>query len=274
MNNQIPFERNLKDNIALKELMIEEKNLQVKLEPLERNLSSMDIKAIQIEYDRTMKQRDEVTSKRSQLHGRLQELNRQLDEVRTVLEAPKFRNALRDFNMYTQAVAVTQLLIADLKSVRTSLEWSIASFHNEKMKNINRLIRQLWREIYRGNDIDYIEIKTDEDKIGSSDSKRVFNYRVVQHRHNTEMDMRAQCSAGQKVLACLIIRIALAETFSRQCAVMSLDEPTTNLDTDNIQSLCVALNRLVESRQVQRNFMLIIISHDEKFMRTLDHIEW
>jgi len=29
------------------------------------------------------------------------------------------------------------------------------------MKEINTIIRELWRQIYRGNDIDYIEIKTD-----------------------------------------------------------------------------------------------------------------
>lgn len=29
------------------------------------------------------------------------------------------------------------------------------------MREINTIIRELWRQIYRGNDIDYIEIKTD-----------------------------------------------------------------------------------------------------------------
>jgi hypothetical protein len=34
-------------------------------------------------------------------------------------------------------------------------------FHKERMREINTIIRELWRQIYRGNDIDYIEIKTD-----------------------------------------------------------------------------------------------------------------
>lgn len=42
--------------------------------------------------------------------------------------------------------------------------------------------------------------------------------------------MRGRCSAGQKVLACLIIRLALAETFCLNCGILALDEPTTNLD--------------------------------------------
>jgi DNA repair exonuclease SbcCD ATPase subunit len=36
-----------------------------------------------------------------------------------------------------------------------------------------------------------------------------------------------------QVLACLIIRLALAETFCLNCGVLALDEPTTNLDAAN-----------------------------------------
>ena len=49
--------------------------------------------------------------------------------------------------------------------------------------------------------------------------------------------MRGRCSAGQKVLASLIIRLALAETFCLSCGILALDEPTTNLDEENIESL-------------------------------------
>ncbi|VDK83496.1 unnamed protein product [Dibothriocephalus latus] len=55
------------------------------------------------------------------------------------------------------------------------------------------------------------------------------------------LDMRGRCSAGQKVLASLVIRLALAEVFCLQCGVLALDEPTTNLDRENIESLAYAL---------------------------------
>jgi len=58
----------------------------------------------------------------------------------------------------------------------------------------------------------------------------------------TALDMRGRCSAGQKVLASIIIRLALAETFGLNCGFLALDEPTTNLDSDNIQSLAEALD--------------------------------
>ena len=48
------------------------------------------------------------------------------------------------------------------------------------MSQINKIIRELWRATYKGNDIDYIEIKTDDiDEPMGADKKRVCNYRVI-----------------------------------------------------------------------------------------------
>jgi DNA repair protein RAD50 len=86
---------------------------------------------------------------------------------------------------------------------------------------------------------------------------------------NAELDMRGRCSAGQKVLASLVIRLALAETFCLNCGILALDEPTTNLDVENVKSLCTALKSIVEQRRGQHNFQLIIITHDEDFISEL-----
>lgn len=64
---------------------------------------------------------------------------------------------------------------------------------------------------------------------------------VVMIKDEVALDMRGRCSAGQKVLASLIIRLALAETFCINCGILSLDEPTTNLDEENVESLAKQL---------------------------------
>ena len=91
---------------------------------------------------------------------------------------------------------------------------------------------------------------------------------------DTDLDMRGRCSAGQKVLASLIIRLALAETFSVNCGILALDEPTTNLDHENKISLAAALGEIIKQRRGQANFQLIVITHDEvsKFI-TQAHID-
>ena len=156
-----------------------------------------------------------------------------------------------------------------------ALDFAIMKYHKEKMKVINKLIRELWRSTYKGNDIDYIEIKTTEDNelSAGADKRKTYNYRVVMVKNGTEMDMRGRCSAGQKVLSSLIIRLALAETFSANCGVIALDEPTTNLDKENIESLATALSDIVIKRSSQSNFQLVVITHDEEFIEQLSRCD-
>ncbi|GJN94489.1 hypothetical protein Rhopal_007571-T1 [Rhodotorula paludigena] len=141
-------------------------------------------------------------------------------------------------------------------------------FHGLKMKEINDTIYDLWTKTYQGTDIDRIMIKSDAEGKASG-TARSYNYRVVMFKDTTEMDMRGRCSAGQKVLASIIIRLALAESFSVNCGIMALDEPTTNLDHDNIQALAASLSGLIKERQNQSNFQLVVITHDEGFLDTL-----
>lgn len=133
------------------------------------------------------------------------------------------------------------------------------------MHDINRIIDELWKRTYSGTDVDTIKIKSDE--VTTSARGKSYNYRVVMYKQDAELDMRGRCSAGQKVLASIIIRLALSETFGVNCGVIALDEPTTNLDEENIESLAKSLNNIIEFRRHQKNFQLIVITHDEKFLR-------
>lgn len=98
---------------------------------------------------------------------------------------------------------------------------------------------------------------------------RNYNYRVVMRKGDTPLDMRGRCSAGQKVLAAIVIRLALAETFCLNCGILALDEPTTNLDDANKAGLAHALARIIVSRSKQQNFQLLCITHDEDFVRMM-----
>ena len=80
------------------------------------------------------------------------------------------------------------------------------------------------------------------------------------------MDMRGRCSAGQRVLASIVIRLALAETFGVNCGCLVLDEPTVNLDRENMTGLADAMAQIIQARSSQSNFQLVLITHDENFV--------
>ncbi|UYV62319.1 RAD50 [Cordylochernes scorpioides] len=206
-----------------------------------------------------------------QAQGRLKELQEQVRSSQQELAHPDFSQAGEKFRVAAIDRRVTELTLADLKKYYDTLDRAVIEFHRIKMNELNKIIRDLWNTVYRGNDIEYIEIVSDVDE-ARRNTERVrqsYNYKVVMSKNGAKLDMRSHSSAGQKVLASLIIRLALAETFCLHCGIFALDEPTTNLDSDNIESLAHALVNLVESRVSRKNFQLIIITHDEEFLSLL-----
>lgn len=137
----------------------------------------------------------------------------------------------------------------EINEKHDALEEALMRYHHEKMKEINKTLSDFWKMTYKGNDIDTIEIKSDVER-GQNARIRSYNYRIVlKTGDDTELDMRGRCSAGQKVLSSIIIRLSLAETFCSNCGILALDEPTTNLDVDNIEGLANALIEIIESRK-------------------------
>jgi DNA repair protein RAD50 len=177
-----------------------------------------------------------------------------------------YQNAAAQYREAHIKVETTKAAIEDLGRYASALDKAIMKYHTLKMEEINRIIAELWRNAYQGTDVDNIRIVSDSDTKGN----RIYNYRVVMSKQDTEMDMRGRCSAGQKVLACLVIRLALAECFGTNCGLIALDEPTTNLDQQNIKGLAESLSQIIQIRRKQANFQLLVITHDEAFLREMN----
>lgn len=276
--NQETTHRNLTDNIELRRIEGDRKNACDELESMEKNIGELDINTMKQEKIQINAKIDRLNKVKNTLLGKLGKLEEDLKIAEEEMNNKKYKNAKSNYMKVIHQTYVLSATIADLSNYRSALEKSLLQFHQDKMDQINHLLRELWNSIYRGNDIDYIMIKTDADqemKAVASDKKRSYNYRVVQSKNGAEVDMRGRCSAGQKVLASLIIRIALAEVFSANCGILALDEPTTNLDSKNISSLCDALSQIIQERDDgSGKFMLLVITHDEDFANNLERADF
>ncbi|KAJ8973540.1 hypothetical protein NQ317_019291 [Molorchus minor] len=274
-NNKIVTNKNMSnfraliDNQTLREKQKLEAILDKEITDLKKNIGDFNYKTIYEEKQRIQKGIESFQREVSSLSGQKQEVVVQIREIEEDLDKTQNKNAYNIYKKQFYELRAHELAIQDLINYVNVLEISVLQFHKERMVQINRTIRELWRNIYRGNDIDYIEIQTDEAMTGGVNKRRSYNYKVVQVKNGIELEMRGRCSAGQKVLACLVIRMALAETFSTHCGILALDEPTTNLDRENIISLSDALSRIITAREREKNFQLLIITHDEEFLRTL-----
>jgi len=190
--------------------------------------------------------------------------NRAVD-LMTTLKSEKYHKVNERHRAKMIEVETTQMANQDLDIFQKALDRALIQFHKEKMREINDVLKELWQTTYRGQDIDYVRLQSEN----SSSKKKSYNYAVMMVQGDTEMEMRGRCSAGQRVLASLLIRMALAETFCLKCGLLALDEPTTNLDEANIKALAQALTQIIKRRQSQKNFQLIIITHDEQFVEHL-----
>lgn len=178
----------------------------------------------------------------------------------------EYQDAASTYREMHIKVETTKAACEDLGRYGNALDQAILKYHSLKMQEINRIIEELWRNAYQGTDVDTVRIRSDNE----SRANRSYNYRVVMVKNQTEMDMRGRCSAGQKVLASIVIRLALAECFGTNCGLIALDEPTTNLDQQNIKGLAESLSQIIQIRRKQANFQLLVITHDEQFLREMN----
>ncbi|GLI69195.1 hypothetical protein VaNZ11_013765 [Volvox africanus] len=250
-----------------------EQEMAGELADLEARVAQVgDPGALQRQAASLAEQRDALRSKQDVLRGHIAAAHQAASRAQAELNDPKYRDVHQRFRTQQLVVKTTEMAMSDLDKYYKALEKALLVFHTTKMADINKIIKELWQKTYRGQDIDYIQIKADTEGVGT----RSYNYRVVMYSGAAELEMRGRCSAGQKVLACLIIRLALAETFCLNCGILALDEPTTNLDAENSGSLARALKALMESRAGQENFQLIVITHDEHFAQligTREHVD-
>ena len=145
-------------------------------------------------------------------------INHMDNELRESLELwnTDYKDAAENYREARIKVETTKAAIDDLGKYSKALEAAIMKYHSVKMEEINQIAGELWRQTYQGSDVDTIMIRSEND---NATSKRSYDYRVVMVKSNAEMDMRGRCSAGQKVLASIIIRLALAECFGVNCGV-------------------------------------------------------
>lgn len=261
--------RELKDNLELRNKQKEVEELKKEIESLNKQIGGYNAKSVVEDKRRVIGQIDSITREISEKNGEKRQLKEKVDEIQSKLNLKEHREAATQHRKKFYQCKMKQRTLSDMENYTSALENSLLKFHKQKMRHINMSIRDLWRNIYKGNDIDYIEIQAEDNVSRMSSRKRNYEYKVVQVKKGVALEMRGRCSAGQKVLACLVIRMALAETFSANCGILALDEPTTNLDRENIGSLCDALSKIISTREKNSGFQLLIITHDEDFLQML-----
>ncbi|XXG78635.1 hypothetical protein AAC387_Pa08g2540 [Persea americana] len=266
LRNQDQLKRNIDDNLNYRKTKAEVDELACEIESLEDQILKIGgVSSFEAELKRHLQEKESLLSELNRCHGTLSVYQTNISRNKLDLKQAQYKDIDKRYLNQLIQLKTTEMANKDLDRYYNALDKALMRFHTMKMEEINKIIRELWQQTYRGQDIDYISIHSDSEGAGT----RSYSYRVLMQTGDAELEMRGRCSAGQKVLASLIIRLALAETFCLNCGILALDEPTTNLDGPNAESLAAALLRIMEDRKGQENFQLIVITHDERFAQLI-----
>ncbi|KAI5406439.1 DNA repair protein rad50 [Lathyrus oleraceus] len=266
MRNTDLLKIKIEDNLKYRETKAKVDKLSYEVDTLEENMLKVGaVSTIQTELAKLSKERERLLEELNRCKGTVSVYQSNISKNKIDLKQAHYKDIDRRYFDQLIQLKTTEMANKDLDRYYNALDKALMRFHTMKMEEINKIIRELWQQTYRGQDIDCISIHSDSEGGGT----RSYSYRVLMQTGDAELEMRGRCSAGQKVLASLIIRLALAETFCLNCGILALDEPTTNLDGPNSESLAAAILRIMEDRKGQENFQLIVITHDERFAQLI-----
>ncbi|KAI1710175.1 AAA domain-containing protein [Ditylenchus destructor] len=244
VKSQVHEIRKLEDQLKKMDLMGEVADIKKQLDDVQSKGQNQD--ALLKENDELLIQASRLNNRIQQKSGELIQLEKKLANIKKELDNPRYKNAktLHINKLIDRAVIIATM--DDLSKYWKVLDDAIISFHQQKMEQINMILRELWTRVYKGNDIEAIKIRSQP--VSGGEKKKSYDYSVVMIVDSVEIDMRDHCSAGQKVLAAILIRIALADVFAGNCPILALDEPTTNLDADKVENVGLMLKQLIEVR--------------------------
>ncbi|KAF8759112.1 repair protein [Rhizoctonia solani] len=261
-----------RDNLSLRKMKQDIENIQTEIAQHDLEQAGAAKAQFDERYQIEKDKENKLRSKQARLAGELGILKSQLKSSKQEL-ASQFQGINEKYTKQLVQVKMADMANNDLEKYAKALDNAIMKYHALKMEEVNDTMRHLWNKTYQGTDIDGIKIVSDPDGGGAGTKKASYNYRVVMMKDQVEMDMRGRCSAGQKMLASIIIRLALSDSFGQNCGILALDEPTNALDTENIDALASSLVDIINERRHLSNFQLIIITHDESFLRKLGQAE-
>jgi len=209
----------------------------------------------------------EIRNRKYLILGASQQLEREMKRYERELNSKSYQAAFKNYAESMSRLVCNRAILEDLEKLKLCILKSISSFHDRMLNKINYVLQAKWKKIYQGGDIESIEVVADEIK----EKQRGYNYQLVMRKNGTIMVMREKSSAGQRALAAIILRMTLAELFVKEFSFIALDEPTANLDENNVRSLARSIGAYVQRRAAKGiKLQSIIITHDEEFLRALN----
>jgi exonuclease SbcC len=213
-----------------------------------------DLSAISVDENALYKAQEELSAKEAKLSGMKSEIEGEKKLLESVLPQIESKSKdMQNFGRMKERIDKRREIIIHMAKFKTALVETEAHLRNRLISSINSMMDSIWPKLYPYSDYSRVRLSArKDDYVLEADTG------MDGERKWVEVDSVA--SGGERSLACLTMRMALAMVVVPNLRWLILDEPTHNLDAKGISSLVDVLgeNMPVVVEQI------FIITHEEQ----------
>jgi len=145
-----------------------------------------------------------------------------------------------------------------LDQFRNALLAAQETLRKELILAVNEVMAELWTQLYPYD-------KWTSIKLDASEEDYVLQ---LKEWEGAWIPVAGFASGGERMLSCLVLRLAFAKVLAQNMNILILDEPTHNLDDKAISTLVEVIQERLSGFLEQ----LFIVTHDEKLAEAGDNI--
>ncbi len=227
-----------------------------KIEKIEEELNNLRSRIAEISFDekelklwreKMLKVVSEVKGKEEEIKG----LKRLLEEKqRNLMMLEKIEKIIKDIE---EKIEKYEKIIDFLEKLKMVIEKTQIDLREEFISAINNQMNRIWEIFYPYEDYQDIRLFPED------------NYSLKLLNSEGEwVNAESFVSGGERMMAALTLRLAMASILSPSFKMIILDEPTHNLDSTGVEEL----GRMLKERMKKILEQTILITHDSLLAET------
>jgi len=222
---------------------------RISSELVSKTVSPDELAILQEQYETIIRTVQESESRLSSLDYILEEKQKRLAD---------YNEKKNKYSEVKEQIKVLQDKVDFLSQFKNALLSAQESLRKELILAVNEVMASLWTQLYPYE-------KWTSIKLDASEEDYVLRLR---ERESDWISVAGFASGGERMLACLALRLAFAKVLAQNFNILILDEPTHNLDDRAINTLV----EVIQNRLSGFLDQLFIVTHDEKLAEAGDNI--
>jgi len=227
----------------ISELISQKEKYMTKIMEIEKKLEGVDLGKKEKEFMELVGKERELVTKISGIENVIKEREIRLKDLEKTLHTVEKEK---------REIEKLEKIIRELKIFEKALTEVQSQLRKEFVTSVNHTMNKLWSTLYPYRDFEGIRLNIEEGDY------------VLQlfSRSGGWTNVEGFVSGGERSIACLALRIALALVLAPQLRIAFLDEPSHNLDSKSLSELAVTLRERVGEFLDQ----VILITHQEELI--------